>query len=228
MQLIAAPRRTITASVLLLAAALAACGAEPEGDAAVSSPAETAAPAGPYRLDPFHASLVFRVDHLGFSTYTAAFRSFDATLAFDPAAPEAMRVEATIDVSSLDLPNPPEGFRDAMLGPLWFNAGEFPHMTFRSTAIDLTGPDAATVAGDLTLRGVTQPVTLQATYNGGYAGLARYDPQARIGFSVYGTLSRSAFGMDIGVPTPDFPMGVGDKVEIYVEAEFLGPPLKEE
>ena len=74
-------------------------------------------------------------------------------------------------------------------------------------------------------RGVTRPVPLEATYNGGYAGHAM-DPHARIGFSAHGTLKRSDFGMTYGIPAPGTTMGVGDEVTILLEVEFSGPPLK--
>ena len=83
---------------------------------------------------------------------------------------------------------------------------------------------ALRISGELTLHGVTKPVTLMATYNGGYAGHP-YDPHARIGFSAKGTLKRSDFGVAYGIPAPGTTMGVFDDVEVIVEAEFSGPAL---
>jgi polyisoprenoid-binding protein YceI len=96
-------------------------------------------------------------------------------------------------------------------------------MTFRSTKIELTGADTARITGDLTLRGATHPVTLEAKFNGGYAGHP-YDPNARIGFSARGSLKRTMFGVSEGVPPPGSKMGVGDDVTIEIETEFNGPP----
>jgi polyisoprenoid-binding protein YceI len=67
-------------------------------------------------------------------------------------------------------------------------------------------------------------VILDVTYNGGYAGHPM-DPHARIGFSAKGTFKRSDFGIAFGVPAPGTTMGVGDDVQIAIEAEFTGPPL---
>ena len=187
-------------------------------------PAETPAPAGLYRLDKTHASLVFKVDHIGFSNYTGQFRRFDATLEFDPHAPETMAVTATIDVGSLDIPSPPEGFLDELKSAAWLDAVGHPEMTFRSTKVTLTAPDAARVEGDLSFRGVTAPVVMDVVFNGGYAGFPPYDPNARIGFSARGVLQRSVFGVTIGVPTPEAPVGVGDAVSFEIDAEFTGPP----
>ena len=90
-----------------------------------------------------------------------------------------------------------------------------------------TGERTFRIEGDLTLRGVTRPVTLEARYNGGYAGHPM-DPQARIGFSATGQLRRSEFGISYGIPAPGTTMGVGDAVELRIECEFSGPPLKGE
>ncbi len=195
--------------------------------AAVSAPGEPAgAPAGEYRLDRTHASVVFRVSHLGFSFYTGAFTRFDASLFFDPAEFAASRLNATIEVNSLEVPAPPEGFRDELLGPKWFDAGNHPVMTYTSTRIEQTGPDTARVTGELSLRGQTHPVALELRFNGGYPGLPGFDPQARIGFSAHGMLNRSDFGMTIGIPVAGSSMGVGDVVEFNIETEFTGPPLQ--
>ena len=186
-------------------------------------PMKTEAPAGTYKLDKSHASIDFRVSHIGFSNYTARFANWDAELTFDPANPSASSVTATIDPRSLMLPAPPKGFLDELLNEKWLGAAKFPQMTFKSTKVELTGANTARITGDFTLKGVTLPVTLDATFNGGYAGHP-YDPAARIGFSAKGTLKRTGFGVSEGVPAPGTTMGVSDGVEIIVEAEFNGPP----
>jgi polyisoprenoid-binding protein YceI len=219
--------------VLTALAAVGACGRVPDKDQAgpateaaapgVISPAVTEAPAGEYTIDKSHSSLLFRVDHIGFSRYTARFRAFDATLQLDPKAPEKASVTATIDPSSLEIDSPPLGFLDLLLGPDWLDARTFPEMTFKSTQVGMTGSSSARVMGDLTMHGVTKPVVLDVTFNGGYAG-HQYEPNARIGFSARGALSRVAFGVDEGLPPPGSKMGVGDEVEVVIEAEFTGPP----
>lgn len=182
------------------------------------------APAGAYTLDKAHASLVFRINHLGFSNYTGRFAQFDASLQFDPAAPAAAEVTATVEARSLELENPPAGFVASLLGGQWLDAGQFPAISFRSTKVERTGSNTALVTGDFTLHGVTAPITLEATFNGGYAGHPM-EPRARIGFSARGTLRRSVYGISAGIPAPGTTMGVGDLVEVAVEAEFTGPPL---
>lgn len=196
----------------------------PAASGMVASPVPTDAPAGAYMLDKAHSTLVFRVNHIGFSRYTASFSNFDATLQLDPKNPEKASVTATVDPGSLQIAAPPLGFLDELLGPVWLDAGSFPEIAFKSTNVATTGSNTARVAGDLTLHGVTQPIVLDVTFNGGYAGHP-YDPNARIGFSATGSLSRSAFGVDEAVPAPGSTMGVGDAVEVIIETEFNGPPL---
>ncbi|MDB5718306.1 MAG: polyisoprenoid-binding protein [Sphingomonas bacterium] len=195
------------------------------GAAGLAQPVKVAAPAGSYTLDPSHADLSFRLSHLGFSMYTARFATFDAKLGFNPANLAKNSVTATIDARSLTLPTPPAGFKDTLLGPQWLDAAKYPTIRFRSTKVEPTGPASARITGELTLHGVTKPVTLDAKYNGGWAGIDM-DPHARIGFSATGSFRRSAFGVSFGVPAPGTNMGVGDEVQIAIEAEFSGPPKK--
>lgn len=181
-------------------------------------------PAGRYYMDKSHTSLVFRVNHLGLSRYTAGFSRVDGQLQFDPADPAAMRVEATIDPTSLVLNPPPAGFHDELMGKNWLDAAKFPQITFRSTKVEPTGKNTAKVTGDLTLHGVTKPVVLDVTYNGGYPP-NNFDPGgARVGFSAHGVLKRSAFGVSAGIPAPGSTMGVSDDVEVAIETEFSSTP----
>jgi polyisoprenoid-binding protein YceI len=185
-------------------------------------------PAGEYRLEPSHASLLFKVDHLGFSNYTARFRRFDATLQFDPARLAASQVRVTVDATSIetDFPDPAKlDFNKELQGAGWLDAAAHPQMVYRSLRVVPTGGQAFRIEGELTLRGITRPLVLEARYNGGYAGHPM-DPNARIGFSATGTLKRSAYGMDYGIPPAGSTMGVSDAVQVIVEAEFTGPPLK--
>ena len=221
-------KKILLATVFL---GLAACSPKPVAEKAeapaapaAAKPAPVRAPAGAYTLDKTHSTVVFRVSHLGFSKYTAAFAEFDAKLNFDPAKPELTTLEATIDPRSLTLPAPPAGFKDELVGPQWLNAVQYSAITFKSTKVDVTGANTAKVTGDFTLHGVTKPVVLDVTFNGGYEGHPM-DPNARIGFSATGVFKRSDFGVAYGVPAPGTTMGVGDEVSVAIETEFSGPPL---
>lgn len=212
----------LAASVVLFAVApVTAQDSVP--DPTVDDPTEL--PAGMYTLDVSHGSVMFRVNHIGFSTFPAYFADIDATLEFDPANPEAMSVSATIDPASITTLSDTDAynFTDDLRGEAWFDVAQFPEITFQSTDVALTGPLSADVTGDLSLHGHTVPVTMAVTFNGGYASHP-YDPGgSRIGFSATGSLSRSDFGMDYGVPAEGSQMGVGDSVEFSIETEFLRP-----
>ncbi|MDB5475898.1 MAG: polyisoprenoid-binding protein [Phenylobacterium sp.] len=191
--------------------------AAPTGEPVVP-PGKTDAPAGAYALDTAHSTVVFRLSHLGFSKFTGGFGKLGGDLQFDPAHPEAMKVDVTIDPKSLTLPNPPPGFHDTLTGKEWLDAGKYPTITFHSTKVEPTGPNTANVTGDFTLHGVTKPVVLETTFNGGYAPNA-YDG-ARAGFSGKTTIRRSDYGISYGVPAPGTNMGVGDHIDVVIETEW--------
>lgn len=220
-------RLVFTAVVAGLAACSPAPTTQQQGPTApavtaVHAPSVAGLPAGAYMLDKPHGSLIFRINHLSFSHYTGRFAHWDASMQIDPAHPETATLTATIDARSLEADNPPAGFLDTLRGPEWLDARQFPQMSFRSTRIERTGPNTARVTGDFSFHGVTKPLTLEATFNGGYAGNV-YDRHARLGFSAHGVVKRSEFGMTIGLPPPGTNMGVGDDVEFIIEAEFSGP-----
>jgi polyisoprenoid-binding protein YceI len=178
--------------------------------------------AGEYILDLGHSRLLFKVSHLGFSTYIAPFTDFSGTLQFDPENPTAMQVDITVKVASLTThyPDPAYDFDATLTGPDFLDAAQFPEAHFTSTAIALTGETTADVTGDLTVHGITKPVTLQVSYNGGWGSMPLDTAGARIGFSVKGSFLRSDFGVGFGVPAPGTTMGVSDEVTLEIETEF--------
>jgi polyisoprenoid-binding protein YceI len=184
-----------------------------------------APPAGAYKLDKSHASLVLRASHMGFSTYTTRFSRFDADLTLDPRNLSAANVVTTIDASSFEMDAAPQMCLDIMKGPQMLDTAKFPQIVFKSEKIRVTGAKSMEISGTLTLHGVTRPTVLVATYNGGYAGMANMDPQARVGFSAHGSFKRSDFGIAYGVPAAGTTLGVGDLIDFSIEAEFTGPPL---
>lgn len=209
------------------AAPAAAPAAEPAGEPskAAALAAAVPVPAGDYKVDRAHTTLIFRVSHMGFSNFTARFRRLDAQLHFDPQNLPGTQLTATVDVRSIetDYPDPKYDFNGELQGEPFLNAGKFPEMTFRTTSVEDLGNQALRVHGELTLRGVTRPIVLDATYNGGYGGMAM-DPAARIGFSAHGVLRRSEFGITGGIPAAGSNLGVGDRVAVIIESEFIGPP----
>lgn len=166
---------------------------------------------GGYALDQKHASLLFKVSHLGYSSYVGQFEKFDAMLDFDDANATASHVEAKIDIASLDVAN--DEFAKTLTGPNWFDAAAFPEAVFISKEIERTGETTGRLTGDLTLHGVTHPVTLDVVFNGGAQDVLRGGYV--VGFSARGHFSRKAFGVD------RFEGIVGDDVAIEIEAEFV-------
>ena len=166
---------------------------------------------GAYKLDPKHASLIFKIDHLGYSAYVGRFETLDASLDFDPANPATARLEARAAVASLDIGN--DEFAAELIGPKWLDAAAFPDIHFQSGMIHVTGDKTGELHGDLTLHGVTKPVTLAVTFNGGAQDRLR---GAYItGFSATGTIDRTDFGVSrySGLITND--------IRIEIEAEFI-------
>lgn len=176
--------------------------------------AGSASAADVYRLDPGHTDIVFRVSHFGFSDTIGRFNEAEGTITMDDADIGSSSIELSIDAASIDT-NHAE--RDAHLrSPDFFNVEEYPTITFESTAIEPTGDDTAEVTGDLTMHGVTRPVTFDVTLNKVAAHpVPSYDGVMTAGFSARGSLQRSDFGIDTFVPA------VGDEVEIILEIEAL-------
>ncbi len=166
---------------------------------------------GTYALDTDHAALLFKIDHLGFSAFAGRFERFDVSLDFDPENPRAARIEAIIDMTSLDIAN--DAFATELMGPKWFDAENHPETVFRSTGINVTGENTGTMTGDLTLHGITLPATLDIVFNGG--GNDRLRSAYVVGFSATTTINRSAFGVD------RFSGLITEEVSIEIEAEFI-------
>ena len=172
-------------------------------------------PAGAYTLDKNHTSLTFRVNHMGLSNYTARFTKVDATLTFDPKDPTKSSVKATIDPTSIRTDFVGAEDFDGVLAKdkAWFNATQFPAITFESTKVEKTGEKTGKIHGNLTFLGVTKPVVLDTTYNGAY-DKKPYIGGAGLGFSATTTIKRSEWGMGNYIPM------IGDDVAIWIETEF--------
>lgn len=211
----------LTRGLKLSVALTAALTGPAMADESATSGPSSAPPAGQYQLDRSFSRVQFSVSHLGFSEFTRSFRSVSAGLSYDPTAPESMELLAEIDPLSVETLIPE--LNVLISGASFLDAGAHPDIRFASTAIRLTGPQEAAVRGDLTLLGITRPITLHVRYNGGYAGTPEDPGGARIGFSAEGAFFRSDFGMTAGLPVPGAPLGMGDLVGLRIEAEFTNP-----
>jgi polyisoprenoid-binding protein YceI len=198
------------ALMLLLPLAISACALTAEQ----SPQSLKALPTGAYQLEKPHASLLARVKHMGLSYYTVRLTDFDATLNFDPANPAASSVHAIINPLAVQADHPTDAGWDKKIATDFFKGGQFPQIVFDSTQAAATGAFTGTVTGNLTFRGVTKPVTLAVTYNGGLDSAVLYGGRPAVGFSARGTFKRSDFGFT------DYLSAVSDDVEIVIEAEF--------
>jgi polyisoprenoid-binding protein YceI len=162
-----------------------------------------------YKLDQSHTHVLFMVDHLGFSKMIGLFTDVSGTLSYDPAKPEASKLAVDVKTASLDTQFGP---RDKDLkGADWFNVAEFPDMKFVGTKFVKKDDKSGQVIGNLTLLGVTKPVTLDVTLN--KAGVRPTDKKQTVGFSAHGAFKRSDFGMKTYIPY------IGDEVDIRIETE---------
>jgi polyisoprenoid-binding protein YceI len=210
----------LLAPLVLIACATASTTAPTNATAATAAPATVDAgkaanlasqPAGTYEIEPTHTSITWRLSHGGLSTYTARFDKISGSIEFNPQAPTTSSAAIMIDPNSVNTGLPDF---DKKIAKDVFKAETTPMMTFRSTSLTATSATTGTMTGDLTVAGVTKPVTLAVAYNTG-----RMSPFARrqnIGFSATGKLKRSDWGM-----TSWMDFGIGDDVDLIIEAEFL-------
>ncbi len=120
----------------LAATATPAVAVEQDAPKDVPAPSTAPVPKGAYVIDKSHTSLLFRVSHLGFSTYTGRFTRVDAELQFNPDNIAASRVNVNIDPRSIEADNAPSGFLQALAGNQWLDADRFPELTFRSQSVE--------------------------------------------------------------------------------------------
>src|SRR3954462_7687635 len=138
-----------------------------------------------YKIDVDHSDIMFKVKHLMISTVTGIFKKFDATLEVNENDLSDAKVYFEADIDSVDTKNEQ---RDGHLkSDDFFNAEQYPKMTFKSTGIRSTGSDEYIVTGDLTIRDVTKSIDLKVEYNG-----STKDPwgQERMGFEINGKINR--------------------------------------
>jgi polyisoprenoid-binding protein YceI len=174
--------------------------------------------AGTWTLDASHASVDFKVRHLGLSNVRGRFNRFDATLTIGETLADTA-VEATIDMSSVDTN---QAVRDAhLLGTDFFSAEEHPLTTFRSTEVRSTGDGDYALAGELTLHGISRPVTLEVEFNG--VESLPLDGSTHAGFSAVATVNRDDFGIDFNMPLGVDKVALGKKIIVEIELQFVEP-----
>ncbi|MFB0488078.1 polyisoprenoid-binding protein YceI [Methylobacterium sp. OAE515] len=166
--------------------------------------------AGTYAVDPGHTQVGWRVSHMGFSNYAGGFSDVSGTLELQPKNPASAKLSVKIPVASVATTS--AKLTDELKGDQWLDAAKFPDMTFVSTKVVPAGKDHAKVKGDLTLHGVTKPVTLDVTLVG--AGVNPLSKKVTVGFEATGTLKRSEFGVKTYVPL------IGDELHLTIAGAF--------
>jgi polyisoprenoid-binding protein YceI len=161
---------------------------------AASFAAPTPAPAGNYKIDPAHSGAFFEVGHMGgVSRFMGRFKDIGGDLVLD--TPEKSKINVAIKTDSID--SNFEALDKHLKSPDFFNAVQFPTLSFASTGVKLDANGEGTVAGNLTLHGVTKPVTFKLRQIGSGKGMKG---EQRVGYVALGTIKRTDFGMTYGVP----------------------------
>ena len=168
-----------------------------------------------YTLDPYHTFPHFEVDHLGVSTMRGSFHKSSGKFVLDHAA-KSGSVEISVETASIDTGDGDKGGRprtrdEHLRSADFFNVAEFPRMTFKSTGVKFAGDNPAEIAGQLTLLGVTKPITLKVE-----RWICKDNPMSKkpmCGGNASATLKRSDFGMKYGIPA------IGDDLKLFFEFE---------
>ena len=177
---------------------------------APGKPDAQAVTGGTYAVEPNHTQVRFGVMHMGFNPYFGTFSQASGSLMLDPKNPSATKVSIEVPIASVQTPS--DKLTEELRSKQFFDAGTFPTMRFVSTSVTVNGT-RATIAGQLTMHGVTKPVTLHATFT----GAGTFMGKQQVGFTANGTLNRSDFGVTYGIPL------VSDAVMIDISAAFEKP-----
>lgn len=173
-----------------------------------------AAAAAEWSLDAAHSTVGFQVKHLAVTKVNGSFGRFTGSFTFEPGRPETWTAEAAIEVASITTGNQKRD--EHLVSADFFDAAQFPEITFKSTGVTLDGENTGVVTGDLTMHGVTLPVTLAMEISGPVT-----DPWGgrRLGFSLSGTLDRSRFGLSYGGVMEGGGLIIGNDVKLMIELE---------
>ncbi len=174
--------------------------------------AETAQemPSGLYTLDPRHTSVIFKINHLGFSHFTGRFDKVEGNYDFQADTPEQSVLDVTIYPYSVDTND--QELDDALRSENWFSALKYPKATFHAIHIERVSENTAKITGDFTLLGETHTLVLDATLVG--AGKEPFLGTEVMGFNAVGTFKRSNYGMNNLEPF------IGDEVTLEIDSEF--------
>ncbi len=182
-----------------------------QADADVSMNPQSA-PKGTYKLEPSHSSVLFCIRHMEISDYCGRFDTITGKLVFNGAQPGISSSTVEITVASIDTPS--AALNDKLRNE-FFEVTKFPKASFTAKSVKVTGKNEGEVTGDLTLHGVTRPVTLKTTFNGGL--VHPFANAYAIGFSAMATIRIA----DFNFPDVAWKIFVADEVKLYIETEFV-------
>ena len=185
--------------------------------AVLSSPVGLGIKSGVWTVDPLHSGITVQIRHLGLAKVRGRFDAFNASLVVDDNG--GASVTAEIDLASIDTNN---SDRDAHLRSTdFFNTAAEPTMRFSGNGLSGSGEDW-TLTGEVTLNGVTKPLTMKVEYNG--LETFQGDGKLHAGFSATGTIKRSEFGIDFGImPIGVDKLALGDDVKFELDLQFVQP-----
>ena len=168
-----------------------------------------------WQLDPFHTQVEFAAKHLGMMTVRGHFAEVKAVADIDPDHPDASSVEVTMQTTSIRTHN--EARDNDLRSSNFLEVDKFPAITFKSTRIEAAGTDRYTLTGDLTVKGITHPLTLQVIKYGEFN-----DPMMghRIAYSASGKINRKDFGLSFDMML-DGRFVVSDEIQIMIEGELV-------
>jgi polyisoprenoid-binding protein YceI len=169
-------------------------------------------PTGAYVVDPVHSSIGFAVVHNGVSTFRSGFADYEAKLI----GGESPRLEGTVEVAGIQIDEP--NLKGHLLSPEFFDAERFPRLRFESTDLDVAEDGAATIRGELEIRGEKHEVAASGRFARLGADLAG---QARVGLSLAATVDRRSFGLDWQAELPSGGEVLDYEVDIAVELELV-------
>lgn len=169
--------------------------------------------AGTYTVDTDHTQIAWGINHLGFNVYYGIFGGTTGTLTLDPAKPASASVSLTIPVDKVTTTS--EKLNAHLKSADFFDTAKFPTATFKSTGVVVDGLKAK-ITGDLTIKGITKPVVLDARFTG--AGPNPMSKIETVGFEASATIKRSDYGITYALPV------LGDEVSLHITAAFERRP----
>ena len=209
MKLAHAPVAALAAAAAIGAAGYSLAQAPAAPAAAASGPATAAdLKPGVYKADPAHTKVAWTILHNGYSPFSGIIADVEADLTVD-ADPTKSTLSVTVPLARIITGS--NDHDNHLKTADFFDVANFATATFKSTSVAVTGPNTGRVTGDLTMHGVTKPVTLDVTFVKGAAGR---NGRQQLGFGATGVIKRSEWGVNYGLPAS------GDEVKIQIGAEF--------